>query len=164
MNIGNLVNMWDKSGSGLVSRAAFKKHVKEMGVEAKHFEVDELFDTLDSDGGGDLDLDEIKKCFKEFVDTHNADQKSLKEKSANVSTARKSVAQRHAKIAFERGREEQSARLDEAAKRTAEVKEIEDVEARRAPKEAKGSAVKAKAEEAAATDERVRVKRASPTP
>jgi Ca2+-binding EF-hand superfamily protein len=79
LKIGDLVSKWVKRKD--VSRSDFKKHVLELGVvpypaggtreegEARSAHpVDALFDTLDKDGGGSLDIDELKGLLNFLVE------------------------------------------------------------------------------------------------
>ena len=44
--------------------------MKELGVSANENDVMRLFDSLDSDGGGSLDLAEVKKTFQLLMNTY----------------------------------------------------------------------------------------------
>ena len=66
LKIGDLTTKWVKKKD--VSRADFRKHVLEMGVQAEGSAIDSLFDKLDEDGGGTLDLDELKNLLTELVE------------------------------------------------------------------------------------------------
>ena len=69
IKIGEAVSKWDKDGDGTVNTVEFVENVKEMGVEANSNDVRALFDSMDGDGGGTLDLNEVKKCFNELLKT-----------------------------------------------------------------------------------------------
>ena len=60
MKIGDLINSWDAT-EGDVSQAQFRKNVRGLVVDATAEEMDELFSSIDLDGGGTLDLDELKE-------------------------------------------------------------------------------------------------------
>ena len=51
------------------------------GVDAEASDIDQLFSSLDADGGGSLDLNEIKGTFKKLVDAHTNAQNELKDVS-----------------------------------------------------------------------------------
>ena len=58
---------WDPTGDG-VDQKEFRENVLSMGVVAEPGEVDELFNSLDEDGGGSLDVGEIKAALKSLAD------------------------------------------------------------------------------------------------
>ena len=68
LKIGDVISKWDKSKDGDVSMDEFRNSVVEMGVEAPAEEIDALFRSLDDDGGGSLDLNELKPTLKRLVD------------------------------------------------------------------------------------------------
>ena len=75
MKVAELVVQWDKSSSGEITKKVFRAHVMTIcGAEAA--EVDELFDSLDDDGGGSLDRTELMKALKrlQMVSTHRKDE------------------------------------------------------------------------------------------
>ena len=44
-------------------------NVKQMGVDSNVNDIARLFDSLDNDGGGSLDLEEVKKTFTRLLAT-----------------------------------------------------------------------------------------------
>ena len=74
------VSQWDTSGDGELSKVEFRQNVMALGMEASAHEVDDLFDDLDSDGGGSLDLNEVKRAFKKLQDQAENKKQALREK------------------------------------------------------------------------------------
>ena len=58
--ITELFKAWDEDGDGHVSKAEWRKAIKELGLKAKQAEVDALFDTMDKDGGGSIQHAELQ--------------------------------------------------------------------------------------------------------
>ena len=57
--ISDLVNSWDAT-DGEVDKRQWRKNVKTFGIDESEADLDEIFDSIDLDGGGTLDLDELK--------------------------------------------------------------------------------------------------------
>ena len=55
---------WDEDGSGNVSRNEFRKGIAALGLYAPRSEVNELFNSLDSDHNGRLELNELEQYFE----------------------------------------------------------------------------------------------------
>ena len=68
LKVGDLTLAWDSDGLGEVDRAAFRKNVLSIGLVAEDAEIYELFDSLDTDGGGSLDMNEVKHSLKTLQD------------------------------------------------------------------------------------------------
>ena len=63
-NAGRVIDLFrgrDTDGDGEVSRKEFHKAMPLLGFEASKKDIDELFDTWDSDGGGSLDFKELRR-------------------------------------------------------------------------------------------------------
>lgn len=58
-----------QDGDGTVTRKEFVANVKQMGVDSNVNDIARLFDSLDNDGGGSLDLEEVKKTFTRLLAT-----------------------------------------------------------------------------------------------
>ena len=57
-----VITRWDPSGDGSVDKGEFRSNVFALGVVAEAAAVDALFEELDDDGGGSLDVAELKVC------------------------------------------------------------------------------------------------------
>ena len=58
-----LLDEWDDDHSGNVNKREFRRGVSALGLIAKAVEVNDLFDTLDRDGDGVIEMDELKAHF-----------------------------------------------------------------------------------------------------
>jgi len=101
MKVIEIVGKWDKDGDGTVDKEEFRKNIKELNVgDIKSFEIDELYTKLDTDGGGDLSLDEVTKCFVSMQKAATSSQQELKAGNKQLGTMKKDVAKSHAQIMF----------------------------------------------------------------
>jgi Ca2+-binding EF-hand superfamily protein len=67
VKMGDIVAKWDRSGDGEIDKAEFRREVIGLGVENERAsEIDALFDELDGDGGGTLDLNEVKASLRKL--------------------------------------------------------------------------------------------------
>ena len=138
LKLGDVVRAWDTDGNGSVDPAEFRQHVKGMGFKAPDDDIDEVFQELDGDGSGELDLEELKVALKKLQDDAAAWVSRDTSMVKSVASAKK--AAKAAQSAAQRARVECEARhvAGEAA-------------AKRAKAEAKAAAeAKAKAEREAA--------------
>jgi Ca2+-binding EF-hand superfamily protein len=114
----DVVAKWDRSGDGEIDKKEFRREVVALGVEATPSEIDALFESLDGDGGGSLDLKELRVALK-----------SLQDQAAAAKLGYRSVCEdalsaiRHCSAAHEKHRkrakaveEEERARADAAAR------------------------------------------------
>ena len=70
VKLGELVGQWDKDGNGAVDKKEFREQIHLMGIKVlDHREMDGLFDSLDQNGDGSLDLDELKVALQLLRDT-----------------------------------------------------------------------------------------------
>ena len=75
-----LAAKWDSSGNGEIDKSEFRERVLGLGLEGSAAEVDGLFESLDGDGGGSLDVAEVKKAFKQLQDQAENKKQTLREK------------------------------------------------------------------------------------
>ena len=147
MKVGELVMLWDKNGNGEVDKGEFRKSVKGMGVEAPTHEIDELFDSLDDDGGGTLDLSELKRALKTLQERSSESDKVIVQLKKSTAEQSKSVKASQVELkAFVQKIEEEKA--DEEAR--AAAKKVEEEERKAAAKLARLEAIEAKRAAAAA--------------
>lgn len=70
VKLGELVGQWDKDGNGVVDKKEFREQIHLMGIKEIHpREMDSLFVSLDRNGDGSLDLDELKVALQLLRDT-----------------------------------------------------------------------------------------------
>ena len=94
--INELVQSWAKGGTGDISKMDFRKHIRKIVDSPNVVEVDALFCELDADGGGTLDVGELKAAFKKLqqevvnnsglVDDMMAKIAILRERAADVES------------------------------------------------------------------------------
>ena len=68
MTAKDLVETWDTSGRGEISKDDFRAHCLALGVVAPTEDINELFCSLDADGGGSLDKYELRAALKQLED------------------------------------------------------------------------------------------------
>jgi len=160
LKIGDVIAKWDKSKDGDVSMDEFRASVIEMGVEAPAEEIDTLFRSLDDDGGGSLDLNELKPTLKKLVDAAAAADLEIKELAKSTVSLRKAAKQAQKDLDAARVKEEEEAKAAaEAAAVAEEEAKREKEEAKRAAKEAKAAKEAAAAAEKAAYDAKIEARR-----
>ena len=75
VKIGEIVNKWgghpDDGGDGQVSKEEFRAGVLAIGCQAEVHEMDDLFNRLDKDHGGTLDVAEVRSAFMNLRDSYN---------------------------------------------------------------------------------------------
>ena len=59
INAEEFVEEWDADGDGAIDKTEFRAAVAALGYHAPHKDVDEVFATLDSNGGGKIEFDEL---------------------------------------------------------------------------------------------------------
>ena len=79
----DLIREWDKNGDGDISKMEFRIVVRnKLDIKADNKEIDALFNSLDTDGGGQLDLSEIKPALQALQDAAaGADQEAAQLRS-----------------------------------------------------------------------------------
>lgn len=156
LKLGEVVSKWDSNADGFIDRKEFRAIVLGM-IEAHPLDIDKLFDELDADSGGSLDLDEIKKSFSQLMNAAAQRETELKDLKKAKDKLRKAAVVEHKTIAMMHLKDEiERKEAEAAAKRAAEEKAAADAEAKRLAKEAKEAAARAKAEEKAAMIERAK--------
>lgn len=130
IKIGDLTNRWDPDGNG-IDMKEFVDNVLALGLDAQPDELNSLFVSLDEDGGGTLDGDELKHALKTLADAYEqAELDIVRLKKETVELAKV------AKTAQVELRKQQKADEVEAAERQSAV------EAERQLKEAEQRALR----------------------
>jgi len=166
LKVGELVKKWDKDGDGTVTSKEFVANMLEMGVEVAPAELQKLFEKLDADKGGSLDLNEVKKTFQTLQNEAYSAQTDLKDRTKAVDKLRKATARQQAILTATRLKEvEDKKQADELAKKESAEREAADAEAKKKAKEDKKAMAMARADQQAAAkklaEERVEDKRKS---
>jgi Ca2+-binding EF-hand superfamily protein len=60
----DLVKEWDKKHTGEVNKLDFRRGARALGVKSEDKDIDNLFASLDEDGGGTLTAEELKNALK----------------------------------------------------------------------------------------------------
>lgn len=95
MSVPELIRKWDTNGDGDISKIELRQVVRNnLKIKADNKTIDALFDRLDVDGGGELDMKEMGvalKLFAKQVSTADADEavemakaKALREDAASM--------------------------------------------------------------------------------
>lgn len=99
MKAADVARKWDSSGDGDIDKKEFQKNVLAMGVTHSADEVDALFDSLDADGGGSLDMNEVRKALKHFMD--DAEKRRIGIRKAGLEVIAKFKAARRAQAEYQ---------------------------------------------------------------
>lgn len=62
----DLLLKWDANHDGKIDKAEFRTHAHEMGVLAEDDEIDRLFESYDTGGGGSLNMDELRAAVRKM--------------------------------------------------------------------------------------------------
>jgi len=66
MKASDVATKWDASGDGELDKKEFRANVLKLLPSVQPAAIDEVFDSLDADGGGSLDIAEVRKALKRF--------------------------------------------------------------------------------------------------
>lgn len=94
MKVGEMVARWSTKLVGEVSRAEFKQHIlfdKELGLQATTGELDGLFDRLDTDSSGSLDVPELRIALKRCQDAAALAESELVSQTEEVARLAKAT-------------------------------------------------------------------------
>ena len=162
MKVVDLVRSWDKSGDGAIDKKEFVDNVLRLKIEAERGEIEELFDSLDEDHGGELSTDEIKVALRTLQDRAEAAEARIKrlQKDSLQVQLRAGEAQaeaRRVKEEDERAAQEQA----EAEAAAAEQMAAAAAEAKAAREAAAAEKAAAAAAKKAAFEAKIAAKRAA---
>ena len=93
----DIIRDWDKNGDGDISKIEFRQCVtgrdtKSLGMMAQNKDIDAFFATMDSDGGGSLQLTELKPALKKLQEqSQNADATAAKMRQNAEALLQKAV-------------------------------------------------------------------------
>jgi len=60
----DLLHEWDEDDSGYVDKREFRKALPALGLAVDKAQIDQIFDTLDADGSGQLSLEELNRALR----------------------------------------------------------------------------------------------------
>lgn len=78
MKAGDIASQWDASGDGEIDKKEFRRNVLALGVTASPSGIDAIFDGLDVDGGGSLDMRELQKALRQFIGEADARRNNVR--------------------------------------------------------------------------------------
>ena len=135
--IGDIVQAWETQPDGTIDAKSFRKNLKAFGLEASNEELDGLFESMDLNHDGSLDLEEITAAFHSLREASIQAEKDLKELKSKRVQLMKEAKDSQAKLRQMRKADEmaEKAREEQEAKEMAERRE-----AARAANEAKDAA------------------------
>ena len=102
VKVGDVVAKWDKDGDGSIDRSEYIKQLSALGFKASAEDMSAVFDTMDGDGSGELDLDEVMASMKRLISEAIA-AKSFEDQQEKVAARAKrkaQAAQRTAQLAL----------------------------------------------------------------
>ena len=154
----DLAQQWDPKKSGEISRAVFVKQILALVPLAVQSEVNQLFDSLDQDGGGALDKEELKAALKKFKEEAVAKKLHVREMNLQFIPAFKAMRMAQAdylrmqKTDGEAAKEEEARRKREEEERAGTESKVLETEGEVAAKAGKVAALaKTKAKKEAQT-------------
>lgn len=166
--IADLVLGWSKNKDGDITKKEFRANVWKMGGagngldELTEVQLDELFESLDDDGGGSLDGDELKDALVKMREaSQEADREITRLKKSTVDLWKGAKAAQ-----LERRRQKKADEIEAAARAEQEAREaraaLEAAEEAKAAQEAKREAARRrKQEEKEAYDAMIAERRAA---
>ena len=91
LKVAEVMTKWDKSGDGSLEADEFRSAVLELGVEATPAEIDALFVKLDTDGGGAIDVSELRTFVTKLTDAAKNAATEMKELEKSTLALRKAA-------------------------------------------------------------------------
>ena len=140
IKIGDVARKWDSDGSGTIDSKEWRRHVKGLGFAGTDGDCDAIFDFLDDDDSGELDLEELKVALKRLQEASIEADAALVEQESEIANMKKKA--------------KASQKTAAQAKENADVKTAE-IEAAEAAAAAEKAAVKAAKAEAVKEKKRI---------
>jgi len=107
----DVATKWDASGDGELDKKEFRQNVLKLLPDSEPAAIDAIFDRLDADGGGTLNMTEVKKALKSFQDESTAQRDLLRVKGldliAKFKACRRAQAEHKAAANLEAAAKEQ---------------------------------------------------------
>lgn len=123
LKVAEVMTKWDKSGDGSLEADEFRDAVLELGVEAAPAEIDALFVKLDTDGGGAIDVSELRTFVTKLTDAAKNAAMEMKELEKSTLALRKAATKAQKDLTALKAKDEKEAKegelaADESAKAT----------------------------------------------
>lgn len=115
VKLGVLLGQWEHSG-GSVNQKQFRANVRSTGVDDSDEALDELFRSIDLDGGGTLDLHELQKALERLRDASKEADRRIERLKKAKTEAWQEAKRRQIEV-------ERMSRAEERAAREREVLE-----------------------------------------
>ena len=90
IKLEDLMLEWDRNKDGDISKQEFRLHTKKLGLDQTHStaDIDSLYDSLDLDGSGSLDVSEMKAALKRMQEDVKNVNDSMKRIYAHAKAMR----------------------------------------------------------------------------
>jgi len=89
-----ILKSWDSTNTDAVSKVEFRQHVKSLIPDVDYHEIDALFKSLDSDGSGTLEVNEIKPAIKRVLGVAGQALEEFEEKQRIVEESLRHLRER----------------------------------------------------------------------
>ena len=160
LNVNDIVSKWGNNKPGQVSKKEFRDGVRGVLPSTSGAEVDTLFGTLDADGGGALDTEELKDALRMLIKESAAVKDLVRNLKAKVAEVMKPAKAAQGQWRKEKREEEEAAAAEvERLAREAEEQEARAAEEKAAKLAAAAAKAAAAAAEKAEQDARIAAKR-----
>lgn len=94
LKLGDVIKGWDSNGDGVLDPCEFHRSMMELGVDTTLAESNELFKTYDVDGGGTLNIDQIKTALRKLVSAASEKQSEIRRLTQELQKERRELDQR----------------------------------------------------------------------
>lgn len=160
LKVGDVVERWGgKDGS--IDKKEFRDQTMALGIDSDPKDIDLLFDSLDGDGGGTLDIQETKEAFRNLIEESANAKQHIRDLRTELAEREKEARSKQAEWKKQRKAEEKlAAEENERRAQEAAAAAVAAEEAKAARLAAHAEKKAAAAAEKAAFDARIAAKRA----
>ena len=141
-----LLRSYDLNNDGMLSKAEFAGAVKKLGLQVEPGESDKVFDELDEDGSGYIELTELKQVLRKLQDAMNEATAELRAVEKSAAALRAKSAQSEKQLLAMEEADAAAAAAREAAAREARESQAAEQAKRHSQAAARQAAQKAKSE------------------